>query len=436
MEHEFSRFCTCTQRDYAFLMERVNTCADHGHSYEFPNCQMPEGCSPSACTVGFWRDRSGYLLYFRPALTYQGQDDRLSHLFSRESWHFDTFPQLSATLAGLRHTQAAHREYGSDPLFLRLRTAFQEFIFGQDDALNAVAFKLYGHLSKRCPRRPLSLIFYGPTGVGKSELAKGIAPVLDHCCPGQNHPLVWTELNTFTQPHSAYRLTGAPPGYVGYDDPPILEAVRTEPHTVFVFDELEKAHPEILKIFMSILDEGRCTARQSDASGSRELDFRHCIFIFTTNLDLSVKRNTMGFTLPDTAHPSQCENAPGTLARRVFTDDETARQALVRCGVLKEIAGRFSGLIRFRELSEESRISVTAGQIMALGREYGLSIAGVVPALARALTPRDAFSARSTAAVLEGVLTPLFLAHAGQHVPAIPLWLTGTPQNMKLLPAY
>lgn len=430
MERTFFQFCTCGMSDYAFLLERVDTCANFGRSYEFPRCRMPEDCLPVECTVGFWRAPDGYLLYFRPAPVYQGNNSRLIHLFSRDRWHFATFNALIAALSNL--CPAAAQENIGIPLLTRLRSSLQEFVFGQDDAVEATVFKLHSHICKRYPRRPLSLIFYGPTGVGKSELAKSVAPALDRCCPDRKHSLVWTELNTFTQPHSAYRLTGAPPGYVGYDDPPVLESVRAHPHSVFVFDELEKAHPEILKIFMSILDEGRCTARRADETGNRELDFRHCVFIFTTNLDLAENRHSIGFSQPTAPIPDQTSAAPDPLVQHIFSADESARQALARCGVLREIAGRFSGLIGFRELTEDARIAVTVGQIKALGREYGLSIAEVAPALARALVPNHAFSARSTTGILEGCLTPLFLSHASASLPERPLRLSGTPDALQL----
>ena len=90
---------------------------------------------------------------------------------------------------------------------------------------------------------------------------------------------------------------GAPPGYVGYDDPPIFEAVRENARTVFLFDELDKAHPEVLKMFLSVLDEGRITARRPGKDGQRELDFRQCIFVFTSNADLTDRGGRrMGFS--------------------------------------------------------------------------------------------------------------------------------------------
>lgn len=345
---------------------------------------------------------------------------------------------MADCLRGL-DTDAASLRPDSADRYSRLRQELGEQVLGQGDAVEAAAFKLWGHICKRHPLRPLSLIFYGPTGVGKSELGKAIAPALNRCLGEERFRLVWTELNTFTQAHSAYRLTGAPPGYVGYDDPPVLEAVRRCPQTVFMFDELDKAHPEVLKIFMSILDEGRCTARREDGAGNRELDFRRCVFLFTTNTDLSVQAPPgLGFAPPQSKGPvpiSAPLPGPATLAQRLFHADEAARQALTRSGVLREIAGRFSGLIGFQPLDRSAQEAVTAKQIAALGREYGLNITHVDPAIAHALTPQDTLSPRSSVPMLEGILTPTFLANASLATKRSALRLTGTLERLVLIPA-
>lgn len=422
---DFFDLCAYVSRRCAQLQQQVDACARLGRSFEFPGCTMPAGCSPDRADLGFWRQGERYFLYLRPAVSYRGEDPCLADFFRGGGFQrFDSFPAL------LRHLPCPQdrREPAS---YLRLKETLSRRLVGQEEAVEAAAFRLYGHILKRAPRRPLSLIFYGPTCVGKSELAKAVAPVLNEYLARERYRLVWTELNTFTEAHSAYRLTGAPPGYAGYDDPPVLEQVRRCPHTVFLFDELDKAHPEVLKVFMSILDEGRCTAHREDEQGQWELDFRRCIFLFTTNTNLSAPRRTPGFS-PPPDHLEQKETAgPVGLAQRLFRADEAARRALVSSGVLTEIAGRFTGLIGFQPLSRDDQAAVTARQISALGREYGLDIVQVDPVIAQALTPKDALSLRSTAGVLEGILTPLLLAqsHTG------PLRLAGTVQTMQLLPA-
>ncbi|MDE6259517.1 MAG: AAA family ATPase [Oscillospiraceae bacterium] len=438
---EFSQFCTCGPADYFQLKRQVDACAGLGRSYEFSPCRMPPGCRPAQVQVGFWRSGGDYLLYFRPTVSYAGDDPLLQRFFDRGPvQRFAGFQAMADCLRSLEGEP--HREAAPLPdLFQRLRNHLQNRVLGQERAVEAAAFKLSGHVCKREPLRPLSLIFYGPTGVGKSELGKAIAPALNDCLEVRDYRLVWTELNTFTEGHSAYRLTGAPPGYVGYEDPPVLEAVRRGPHTVFMFDELDKAHPEVLKTLMSVLDEGRCAARREDGQGNRELDFRRCVFLFTTNTDLSdLGGRRLGFALPQELkkEPVPSALAPSDragLARRLYQADESARLALARSGVLREIAGRFSGLIGFQPLDSGARAAVTAKQIAALGREYGLDIAQVAPAIVQALTPREAVSPRSTVPMLEGILTPILLAHIPLIRPGTPLCLTGTVEHMYLIPA-
>lgn len=429
---EFSHLCACGPSGYAQLKQKVDACARLGRSYEFAGCALPPGCTPSQAQVGFWRTGEDYLIYFRPAVAYGGTDPRLNEFFLRGA--VQRYAGFQAMTDCLRDLDSAFTAPKPD-LFQQLKAGLQSQVLGQEEAVEAAAFKLRGHICKRTPLRPLSLIFYGPTGVGKSELGKAVAPALNKCLGEDRFRLVWTELNTFTQAHSVYRLTGAPPGYVGYDDPPVLEAVRRCPHTVFMFDELDKAHPEVLKALMSVLDEGRCTARQEDTQGNRELDFRRCVFLFTTNTDLSGKERQLGFAppKPGKAAPPCPLPASASLAQRLYQADESARLALARSGVLREIAGRFSGLIGFHPLSSGARVRVTAKQIAALGREYGLEVVQVAPGIAQALTPREAVSPRSTVPMLEGVLTPVFLAY--RPLAGAALRLEGTIDHPYLVPA-
>ncbi len=450
----FQQLCAASPASFQALQACIDVHSRQGKSYEFQNCQMPAGCTPERVSLGFLRQGEGYLLYWRPMVTYRGKSPVLTVLFGRNIWRFDSFSSLSARLQSLRREvepggalfrarplpRPERRPAAPEvwpPLCRRLTEELGRAVLGQAHAVEATAFRLYTHVGKQVPARPLSLIFYGPTGVGKSELGKALAPALERCCE-KRYQFVWTELNTFTQPHSVHRLTGAPPGYVGYEDQPIFETVRKNPRTVFMFDELEKAHPEVLKVFMSILDEGRCTAHRADDGGERELDFRQCVFVFTTNADLTAAggRRRLGFSgediSPEKREPQKKAASPAELAERLFQENEEARRAMVRQGVLTEIAGRFSGLIGFQQLDQEARLAITAKQIRALGREYGLEITAVAPETVQSLAPKgDALSMRSSVSVLEGVLTPLFSqTPAGWRT----FSLAGVPGQLRLLP--
>lgn len=453
----FSQFCTASPAGFDTLRTCIDLRAKQGRNCEFPDCRMPAGCTPEQVALGFLRQGSSYVLYWRPMVTYRGKSRILSIFLGRNVWRFDSFDALSARLQSLRpevepaavssvkarpplHPQRPSQSPAETwpPLYRRLVSELGQVVLGQEHAVEATAFRLYSHVGKQSPARPLSLIFHGPTGVGKSELGKALAPALERCC-SKRYQFVWTELNTFTQPHSVHRLIGAPPGYVGYEDQPVFEAVRRNAHTVFMFDELEKAHPEVLKVFMSILDEGRCTAHKADNAGERELDFRRCVFVFTTNADLSAAGGCrrLGFSetlLPQANEARKKAASPAELAERLFQENEEARRAMVRQGVLTEIAGRFSGLIGFQQLDDNARLGITTKQIAALGREYGLRITGVEPATVRSLAPGpEALSMRSSVGVLEGILTPVF----SQAPPGLRSFrLTGLPGTLQLVPDY
>lgn len=161
---------------------------------------------------------------------------------------------------------------------LDLETLVARRVVGQDRAIVAVSDAIRrARTGLHDPRKPLgSFLFRGPSGVGKTELAKALAEVLF----GSEAALVRIDLTEFTEPHTISRLLGAPPGYAGHDEPgQLTEPVRRRPYCVVLFDEVEKAHPDVASILLQILDDGRVT----DAKG-RVIDFRHALIILTTNL--------------------------------------------------------------------------------------------------------------------------------------------------------
>jgi ATP-dependent Clp protease ATP-binding subunit ClpC len=161
---------------------------------------------------------------------------------------------------------------------LDLEDALRARVVGQDDAVEAVADAVRaGRAGLTHPGRPVgSFLFVGPTGVGKTELAQALAEALF----GASDRLVRLDMGEYSERHSVSRLVGAPPGYVGHDDPgQLTEAVRRTPYTVLLLDEIEKAHPEVVNILLGVLDAGRLT----DARG-RMVNFANTVIIMTSNL--------------------------------------------------------------------------------------------------------------------------------------------------------
>lgn len=161
---------------------------------------------------------------------------------------------------------------------LGLEALLRRRVIGQDPAIASVCEAIRrARAGLHDPRKPLgSFLFAGPSGVGKTELAKALAEALF----GTEAALVRIDLSEFTEAHTVSRLLGAPPGYAGHEEPgQLTEPVRRRPYCVVLFDELEKAHPDVAAILLQILDDGRVT----DAKG-RTIDFRHALIVLTTNL--------------------------------------------------------------------------------------------------------------------------------------------------------
>jgi ATP-dependent Clp protease ATP-binding subunit ClpB len=157
----------------------------------------------------------------------------------------------------------------------------RERVVGQDEALSRVANAIRrSRAGLSDPKRPIgSFIFLGPTGVGKTELARALAEFLFD----DEHAMIRIDMSEYMEKHSVSRLIGAPPGYVGYDEGgQLTEAIRRRPYAVVLFDEIEKAHPDVFNVFLQIMDDGRLT----DGKG-RNVDFKNTIIIMTSNLGSS-----------------------------------------------------------------------------------------------------------------------------------------------------
>ena len=176
------------------------------------------------------------------------------------------------------HIPVSKLVQGEREKLLSLPQKLHERVVGQDDAVTAVADSvLRARAGLKDPKRPIaSFIFLGPTGVGKTELAKALAEDLFD----DERAMIRIDMSEYMEKHSVSRLVGAPPGYVGYDEGgQLTEAVRRRPYSVILFDEIEKAHHDVFNIFLQILDDGALT----DSRG-RHVDFKNTIIIMTTNL--------------------------------------------------------------------------------------------------------------------------------------------------------
>jgi ATP-dependent Clp protease ATP-binding subunit ClpB len=188
---------------------------------------------------------------------------------------------------------------GEKDKLLRLDEVLHQRVIGQDEAVQLVAEAILRARSGiKDPRRPIgSFLFLGPTGVGKTELAKTLAESLFD----SEAALIRIDMSEYMEKHAVSRLLGAPPGYVGYDEGgQLTEAVRRKPYSVILFDEVEKAHPDVFNVLLQVLDDGRIT----DAQG-RTVDFKNTIIIMTSNLgNRFLLEGVTGDTIPESVRES------------------------------------------------------------------------------------------------------------------------------------
>ncbi|MBQ7173764.1 MAG: ATP-dependent Clp protease ATP-binding subunit [Clostridia bacterium] len=248
---------------------------------------------------------------------------------------------------------------------LHLEELLKARVIGQDAAIEAVARAIRrGRMGLKDPRRPVgSFIFMGPTGIGKTELAKALADLLF----GDPSAMIRLDMSEYMEKHSVSKLIGSPPGYVGYDDGgQLTEKIRRRPYSVVLFDEIEKAHPDVFNILLQVLEDGVLT----DSQG-RHVDFRNTVIILTSNVGASElsSAKSLGFTA-EGKEQSQKEKMLASL------------KATFR----PEFLNRIDDIIVFNSLEKEQIEKIAALMLADVGRradELGiiLSFDASVPAL-------------------------------------------------------
>jgi ATP-dependent Clp protease ATP-binding subunit ClpC len=243
----------------------------------------------------------------------------------------DDIAHIVAAWTGIPVKQLAQEE--SERL-MNLEKVLHDRVIGQDEAVTAVARAIRrARAGLKDPKRPIgSFIFLGPTGVGKTELARALAEAMF----GDENAMIRIDMSEYMERHTTSRLVGAPPGYVGYDEGgQLTEKVRRKPYSVVLLDEVEKAHPEVFNILLQVLDDGRLT----DGRG-RTVDFRNTVIIMTSNVgaEMIKKGSSLGFK-PDTA--SQ------------YDDMKTRVMDELKKSFRPEFLNRIDEIIVFHPLSEE-----------------------------------------------------------------------------------
>lgn len=247
---------------------------------------------------------------------------------------------------------------------LHMEKDLSEAIVGQQEAIKAISKAVRrARAGLKDPRRPIgSFIFLGPTGVGKTELTKALARFLF----GTEEALIQIDMSEFMERHNVSRLIGSPPGYVGYDDAgQLTESIRRRPYSIVVFDEIEKAHPEVFNLLLQIMEEGHL----SDAKG-HSVDFRNAMIIMTSNVGADAIRRgpNLGFAFQQDAILADEQN---------YKEMQKTLMEQLKRSFRPEFVNRVDTIIVFRQLSREDIIRIVdiiLGQVNERLIEYGLTV--------------------------------------------------------------
>ncbi|MEE2875747.1 MAG: AAA family ATPase [Chloroflexota bacterium] len=256
--------------------------------------------------------------------------------------------RLIAQMTGIPVAQMLEAEASK---LLRMEEFLHERIIGQERAIGSLSDAIRRARSGlKDPRRPIgSFIFVGPTGVGKTYLAQMLAQYLFD----DQDAIIRLDMSEYSEKHTASRLIGAPPGYIGYDQAgELTEQIRRRPYQVILFDEIEKAHPDIFNTLLQIMDDGRLT----DSHG-RTVDFSNTIIILTSNLGVDAKREPVGFV------------------RSQSTDEANAQEKRIEASLKQtfrpEFLNRLDEIVVFEPLSEKEIASVADLEVKQIAARIG-----------------------------------------------------------------
>jgi len=270
----------------------------------------------------------------------------------------DDIAEIVSSWTGIPVRRLAEEE--SERL-LKLEDVLHKRVIGQDEAVKAVSKAIRrGRVGLKDPKRPVgSFIFLGPTGVGKTELTKALAEAMF----GDENAMIRIDMSEYMEKHTVSKLIGSPPGYVGYDEGgQLTEKVRWKPYSVVLFDEIEKAHPDVFNILLQILDDGRLT----DSQG-RTVDFRNTIIIMTSNVGarLITEPKRLGFS------------AGGDERAKNYEDMKNNVMGELKKTFRPEFLNRIDEIIVFHPLSEEnirSIVGLMLGTLKKRLQQNGISI--------------------------------------------------------------
>ncbi|MFH2124129.1 MAG: AAA family ATPase [Pseudomonadota bacterium] len=417
--------------------------------------ELPPGCTPDRADIAFEIDSDQGLakLLVARGVSYNGQSQDVREWVDNGKIEFPAFAALiqwiqgplkqafnqqttsptlpeqsplhlsgqSGRLTDLRAVQEGMRDL-DQPLYMDEEHFLSQLhgrIIGQDHALQTLAAVMVRHLARRHPARPAVLFSVGPSGVGKTRTAEIMAQILSNIEDrGNGYQYLRLDMNEYQESHRISQLLGSPQGYIGHGDgSQFISTLRANPRTIVLFDEIEKAHPSILRALMNAMDAGRLSSASS-STGEWDIDCSLAVFIFTSNLDAKTILEEL-------------ENRAAFGDRA--TEDEVCRRRLHATGIAPEIVGRIGSFLVYQPLSQETRAEIMAISIKEVAEEYGVQVAYIEPGVIIELMQKVRsinFGVRPERALIDQLLGSAFIK-VSQQGGTEPVAIAGPPFECK-----
>ncbi|MDF7824365.1 AAA family ATPase [Pontiellaceae bacterium B12227] len=432
------QFINGSDGDYTVLEERAV-----GRCIRYKDQELPPTCSPSHAHVGFEVnvETGKVTLLVSNNVSYSGTNRSIQEWLECGEIQFDSFERLKnwiradirmefdavvlpSPYAGgidcpltnmeeiLKNLPGRNAQCFFDEG--KLLADLKKKVVGQDSALEKIVRATVRHCARPHPSRPAVVFSVGPSGVGKTLTAEFLKEAMANQDGGGDFQYLRLDMTEYQESHRVSQLLGSPQGYLGHGEgSQFIDALRSNPRTILLLDEIEKAHPSIMRVFMNAMDAGRISASSSDGGGY-EVDCRKAIFIFTSNLDAS------GIL---------AELNP---ASDPVVVDTVCRRRLKASGIAPEIIGRIGSFLVYFPLGQGERARIIAMSIAEIVGEYGLALDYVAPETVVSFMKNpsdDDFGARPSKYFIDDQIGGLCIAAAKQGLNTISLF--GPPYRIE-----
>lgn len=366
--------------------------------YYIRNDMMPTNLEEAKSQLVNWCIRTAYAIYHKLPRTLIKNDNHASSIDSMTN--FDEIDDFDLD-------ELSNANIDPNLLFEKLN----EQIHGQEVALRSISNHISQHIGKKNPQRPAVIFAVGPSGVGKTKTAICLVDILNSLIISeQKYHCLRLDMSEYQEAHRISQLAGSPQGYIGHgESSELITILRNSPNTIVVFDEIEKANPNILKFLMNTMDAGRLSSASAE-NGEYQIDCRKAIFIFTSNLDASgvleeIKRNN--------------------IESNAIAQDQVARKRFVSAGIPKELIGRMGLVVVYQPIARKYRANVVLSTIKEIGNEFGVTINYVEPTIVASILKHKSsgdFGARMERIRIENMLGSALLTASQKNFQVVKIF--------------